>query len=103
MHIRPILSDNCYTCHGPDANKREAGLRLDTEEGAFSLLENSTEKYALVPGNPEASILYHRVTDTDPTRVMPPPESNLFLSERGGSLVGKMDCPGSSLEKTLVL
>ncbi|MEL6671646.1 MAG: PSD1 and planctomycete cytochrome C domain-containing protein [Bacteroidota bacterium] len=99
LHIRPILSDNCYTCHGPDANKREAGLRLDTEEGAFSLLEDSQEKYALVPGQPEASILYHRIVDTDPTRVMPPPESNLSLSEREIALLEKWIAQGAKWKK----
>ncbi len=80
FHIKPILSDRCFTCHGPDDKAREAGLRLDTPEGAFALLEDSSH-YALVPGDPDRSQLYHRIRSTDPETVMPPPESNLALSE----------------------
>jgi len=78
--IRPILSDKCFKCHGPDANKREAGLRLDTEAGAFAALKDQPEHYALVPGNPKASEVFTRITASDSTIQMPPPESNLVLS-----------------------
>jgi len=57
FHIRPILSDKCFACHGPDANKREAGLRLDTEEGAYSALKESPGMFAIVPGNKMNSAL----------------------------------------------
>lgn len=79
-HIRPILSDKCFACHGPDGNKRESELRLDTEEGAFAALKDSKGKFALVAGNIEESVLYHRITSEDSGELMPPPESNLSLS-----------------------
>jgi hypothetical protein len=73
-HIKPILSDRCFACHGPDENKVEAGLRLDLEEVAFSKLESGD--YALVSGDLSESQVYHRITSTDPDYQMPPPESN---------------------------
>lgn len=79
-HIRPILSDKCFTCHGPDANQRQSGYRLDTEEGAFAALKDETDKYGLVPGHPELSDVFLRISATDPDYVMPPPESNLSLT-----------------------
>lgn len=87
FHIRPILSDKCFACHGPDANKREANLRLDTEEGAFMALKESPGKFALVAGNLEESQVYHRITSEDPTELMPPPESNLSLTEKEIELI----------------
>jgi hypothetical protein len=79
-HIRPILSDKCFTCHGPDANQRQSGYRLDTEEGAFAALKDETDKYGLVPGHPERSEVFLRISATDPGYMMPPPESNLSLT-----------------------
>lgn len=87
FHIRPILSDKCFACHGPDANKREAELRLDTEEGAFAALKDSPGKFALVAGNIEQSEVYHRIVSTDPSELMPPPESNLTLTPKEIELI----------------
>jgi len=78
--IRPILSDNCFHCHGFDANTRKAGLRLDEREGAM-------EKGALVPGDVEASELVVRILSHDPGDVMPPPDSNRHLSDEQRSLL----------------
>ncbi|MFC0018192.1 PSD1 and planctomycete cytochrome C domain-containing protein [Roseibacillus persicicus] len=69
--IRPIISEKCIACHGPDGKKREAGLRLDTQEGAFAPLKEG-EGYAIVPGKPEDSVLLHRIDTTDEDEVMPP-------------------------------
>lgn len=71
--IRPILSENCFFCHGPDENKREAGLRLDEETGAKS---DNDGVIAVVPGDPEKSALFQRIISTDPDDVMPPPKQH---------------------------
>ncbi|RMG29459.1 MAG: DUF1553 domain-containing protein [Bacteroidetes bacterium] len=88
FHIRPILSDRCYACHGPDAHKREAGLRLDTEAGAKGLLAETRHR-AVVPGKLEESALWYRISHEDPEERMPPPASNLSLNEREKLLLKK--------------
>lgn len=98
FHIRPILSDKCFACHGPDANKREANLRLDTEAGAFAALTDSPGKYALVKGKPNLSEVYHRITSQDPTLLMPPPASNLSLTESEIQLITKWIEQGAAYE-----
>lgn len=77
--VRPILSENCFHCHGQDPAHREAGLRLDTKEA----LHGKTEDGAIVvaPGNPEDSLLWQRIISNDPDMVMPPPDSHRSLSE----------------------
>lgn len=80
-HIKPILSDRCFACHGPDENKREAGLRLDIPESALAALGEDQDHYAIVSGNTAKSELFHRITSDDPDFAMPPSESNLTLSE----------------------
>jgi cytochrome c553 len=67
--VRPILADNCYACHGPDGNRRKMGLRLDREESAKAPLPSG--EVAIVPGHPEASALFRRVTDADEEVRMP--------------------------------
>jgi hypothetical protein len=66
--IRPILSDKCFHCHGPDAGTREADLRLDVRDEAIKL-------GAIVPGKPNQSEIITRIHETDPDEVMPPPEA----------------------------
>ncbi|MEM8891686.1 MAG: PSD1 and planctomycete cytochrome C domain-containing protein, partial [Bacteroidota bacterium] len=89
FHIRPILSDKCFTCHGPDANKREAGLRLDEELAAKAELTESPGKFAIVAGDVIQSELVHRIWTADENELMPPPESNLKLTERERRLLEK--------------
>ena len=69
--IRPILSDRCFACHGPDHEDRQAGLRLDLRDVATAALASGAT--AIVPGKPEASEILARVASTDPDLVMPPP------------------------------
>lgn len=85
-HIRPILSDRCYACHGPDANARQAELRLDVEDGAkHARLSNGG--YAVVPGSARKSGLYKKITSADPEERMPPEESNLALTDHEIALI----------------
>lgn len=98
FHIRPILSDKCFACHGPDANKREAGLRLDISEEAFKVLKETSGAYALVSGKPDESEVYHRIVSDDPSRLMPPPESKLSLSDREIKLIEKWISQGATYE-----
>jgi len=77
--IQPILSDNCYPCHGPDEKKRKANLRFDTKEGAFRLKDNKT---VIQPGNAAQSEIIRRITSTDADDLMPPADSNRKLTAR---------------------
>ena len=72
--IRPIFSEHCYACHGPDENKRKAGLRLDLPEAAFKELKSGN--HALVAGDLTNSTLVVRIASADPEEVMPPPKHN---------------------------
>lgn len=71
--IRPIFSENCYACHGPDHNKRKNGLRFDHQEEPFKKLESG--KIAIVPGDLANSEMIRRITTTDPDDHMPPPDA----------------------------
>ena len=75
--IRPIFSENCYTCHGPDTNKRKAELRLDQKESAFGKAESGETPIA--PGAPEKSEVIRRITTEDQDDVMPPPKEHKKL------------------------
>ncbi|MEO6684749.1 MAG: PSD1 and planctomycete cytochrome C domain-containing protein [Dyadobacter sp.] len=97
--IRPILSDKCLACHGPDANKRAAGLRMDMEESAFQALKENPTAHALVAGKPEFSQAYLRITSKDTALLMPPPSSNLKLSSYEISLIEKWIKQGAKYEK----
>jgi mono/diheme cytochrome c family protein len=77
--IRPILSDRCFACHGPDAPNRGIKLRLDSESGALAAL--SRGRRAVVPGHPEQSELVRRITTKDETLRMPPVDSGRALTQ----------------------
>jgi len=77
FHIRPILSDKCFKCHGPDGSHRQAGLRLDLADSAYAPLKETKGAFALVPGKPEQSELYKRISSTDSAYMMPTPDSHL--------------------------
>ncbi len=96
--IRPILSDKCYACHGPDANKRQAGLRLDVAENAYKALEDNPTAHALVPGKPLLSQVFVRISSEDSTMRMPPPESNLSLTGHEIKLIEKWIQQGAQYE-----
>ena len=77
LDVRPILADNCFACHGPDAKTREADLRLDTKEGAFS---EPSGYPVIVPGKPEESELHIRIASNDDHYRMPPAGFNKTLT-----------------------
>ena len=99
FHVRPILSDRCFKCHGPDANKRQANLRLDTEEGAFAALKEDPSKHVIVPGDPMQSALYARLINPDTAEVMPPPSSNLSLTKNEIEIIKKWIAQGAKYKK----
>jgi hypothetical protein len=80
FHVRPILSDRCFACHGPDDRARKAGLRFDRKEIALGKLPSGHR--AIVPGRPGESALVARILSTDPAVMMPDPASRLALDER---------------------
>ena len=81
-HVKPILSDKCFACHGPDKAKQKAGLRLDIAEIAFASLSKHPDKVAIDPGNLSNSEFFHRIVSDDPDYVMPTPASHLTLSAK---------------------
>ena len=99
FHIRPILSDRCFKCHGPDEKQRQAGLRFDTQEGAFAALGEKKDHYAIVPGKPDESTLVHRIYSTNPDSVMPSPDSHLELSDFEKKLLERWIQQGAPWEK----
>ncbi len=99
FHIRPILSDKCFKCHGPDVNKREAGLRLDIPDSAFAPLKETKGAFALVPFKPEESELYKRISSIDTGYQMPTPSSHLgVLSAHEIALFKKWISQGAKYE-----
>lgn len=93
--IRPILSDNCFQCHGPDKNKREAELRLDTEAG---ILGQGGETGTVVPNQPDESELFQRVISTDTEKHMPPAATGKTLKPREIELLKKWIEQGGKFE-----
>ncbi|MFM7521784.1 MAG: DUF1549 domain-containing protein, partial [Planctomycetota bacterium] len=86
--IRPILAENCFACHGQDAAKRQADLRLDVRDAAVAAR-------AIVPGEPGASGLLERIHSTDPDVVMPTPASNRRLSAEQKEILGRWIAAGA--------
>src|SRR6266478_2585810 len=95
--IRPIFSDNCYTCHGPDSGKRKAGLRLDQQEGAMTELKSGNR--AIVPGDVSKSALIARITTTDEDDHMPPLKTGKHLSQSQVDLLRKWIAEGAEWKK----
>jgi hypothetical protein len=93
--IRPILSEHCYACHGPDQKARKANLRLDRKEDAF----RDRSGYAvIVPARPDESELIERITSDDPDEVMPPPKSRKPLSPKQIDLLRSWVAQGAKWE-----
>ena len=79
FHVNPILSDKCFTCHGPDDKQRKANLRLDTKEGLYQMTEDLINRVINID-DLEKSEMIRRIFHKNESIVMPPPESNLSLS-----------------------
>jgi hypothetical protein len=88
--IRPVLSDNCFSCHGPDEDAREAKLRLDLEDAA-----KNPKLKAIVPGDPKDSELIYRITTEDKDELMPPPDSGKSLTPREKKLISEWIAEGA--------
>jgi len=80
QHVKPVLSDKCFACHGPDKAKQKAGLRLDVAQAAYGSLPENPGKVAVKPGNLAKSELVHRILSNDPDYQMPTPQSHLTLT-----------------------
>ncbi|MFT5128355.1 MAG: hypothetical protein ACI8W8_001965 [Rhodothermales bacterium] len=93
--IRPILSENCFHCHGPAKEGRKAKLRLDLPEGAFAAHDGAA---AIVPGKPHDSIAMHRIHSTEPDEIMPPSDSIFALSDAQKSLLERWIAEGAEYE-----
>src|SRR5690349_2478585 len=89
--IRPIITENCYACHGPDKNQRKAKLRLDQREVAL-------ERKAIVPGKPQDSRLVEHIFSSDPEELMPPPKSGKVLSAEQRNLLRQWIADGAAYE-----
>lgn len=93
--IRPILSDNCFACHGPDAHSRKAKLRLDERASATAKRDHGTP---IDPGRPETSLLIQRVTASDPQDRMPPEETGKRLDEHQIELLKQWIAEGAEYQ-----
>ena len=98
FHVRPILSEHCFSCHGPDEKKREAGLRLDIPEEAFGMIEASG-LYAIRPHSINESELVHRILEEDADQLMPPPEAKIPLTEPQKAVLIKWIEQGAEYKK----
>ncbi len=99
LHIRPILSDRCFKCHGPDAGQRKANLRLDLRESALAALKDNPKAHVIVPGNSSESEVFRRISSKDTAELMPPVRSNLKLSETEIELIKKWIDQGAKYKK----
>ena len=81
QHVKPILSDKCFLCHGPDKGKIKGGLQLHLPELAYKESTESPGKFAIKPGSLRKSEFFHRIMTDDPELVMPEPSSHLSLTD----------------------
>ncbi|MDP6859937.1 MAG: DUF1549 domain-containing protein, partial [Verrucomicrobiales bacterium] len=94
--VKPILSENCYFCHGPDQNKRKAKLRLDNFKDATTAHDGVS---AIVPNDLEQSELIYRILSDDPDEIMPPPDAKLKLSKEQKDILKEWVKSGAKYEK----
>jgi len=94
--VRPILSNNCFMCHGPDATHRQGGLRLDVPDAPLKAADSGA--MAVVPGKPDQSELVRRVFSADPDEVMPPPDSDRRLKSEEKELLKTWIAQGAKFQ-----
>ncbi len=99
LHVKPILSDRCFVCHGPDKAAVKGNLSLHTAEGAYAALGENLDRHAIVPGDTARSELVKRIYSTNASEVMPPSESNLSLSESEKAILTKWVEQGAEYKK----
>ena len=99
IHVKPILSDKCFACHGPDLAAQKAGLSLHTPEMAFASLKESPGKVAITPGSLRNSELFHRIISEEPSYRMPSEESNLTLTPKEKAILIKWIEDGAVYKK----
>lgn len=95
FHVKPILSDRCFKCHGPDKNAIEGDLSLATKEDAFNALGKNKDRFAIIPHQPDSSTLVYRIFTDDPDDMMPTPESNLKLENYEKEILKKWIAQGA--------
>ena len=93
--VKPIISDRCFKCHGPDKNAIEGGLSLNFAEDAYKALGEMKDHFAIVPEDVKKSTLVDRIYSEDPGLKMPPPESNLELTEYEKAILKKWIAQGA--------
>nr|WP_310589562.1 DUF1549 domain-containing protein [Dyadobacter sp. CY356] len=89
QHVKPVLSDKCFACHGPDKAKQKAGLRLDLKETAYGKLPKNPGKVAIDPGDLADSEFFHRIMSEDPDYMMPTKDSHLSLTPKEKAILIK--------------
>ncbi|MCM8526649.1 MAG: DUF1549 domain-containing protein, partial [Lentisphaeraceae bacterium] len=97
-HIRPILSDKCFHCHGPDEKHIKGKLQLHTFEKATAALGKKKNRFAIVPGRPDKSTAWERISTDDEDDIMPPPESHKSLSKEEKALIRKWISSGAEYQ-----
>lgn len=98
-HVRPILSDRCYACHGPDRARIEGGLSLSNAKDAYIALGDRQDHHAIVPGDVEHSTLIDRIYSSDENSMMPPPNSNLSLNDYERAVLKRWIAQGAPYEE----
>jgi hypothetical protein len=94
--VRPVLAQQCFTCHGMDDHGRKGKLRLDLSASAYG--KGKSGEIAIVPGKPDASEVVKRILSTDEDEVMPPPHTKKVLSEKEKSILKQWIAEGAKYE-----